>query len=142
MRKYDKNSPLAAERIIALTLIADGDVGQAELDLLGELAVHQQLDMDRDTFLRVIDNLCEDLLSSNQLAWSDNCPVDEYTLARLMAEIDHPVLRNRVHNLCIRLADADQLLAKGESAVLQAVSEHWGMRHPRRQHFRDLQEIL
>ena len=91
MRKYPRNSPLAAARIIALTIIADGDVDKAELAVLDELAVHKQLGLEREALHEVIDAFCEDLLSSKQLAWADSCPVDEYTLSELMAKLTHPI---------------------------------------------------
>ena len=37
MRKYPQNSPQAAARILALTIIADGDLDKAEFALLDEL---------------------------------------------------------------------------------------------------------
>ena len=127
MRRYAPNSPQAAARIVALTVIADGDVGAAEL--LDELAVHRQLGLEREALHAVVDQLCADLLSSHQLAWSDTCPVDEYTLAELMGEIDDPALRRKVLGLCVRLAEADDLVAEGESGVLMAAMAHWGLNH-------------
>jgi hypothetical protein len=129
MRRYVQNSPQAAARIVALTVIADGDVGKAELALLDELAVHQQLGLERDALHAVIDTFCEDLLSSNQLAWADACPVDEYTLAELMAEIDDPSLRRKVLGLCVKLAMVDDLVAEGESIVLIAAVAHWSLHY-------------
>lgn len=127
MRKYVKNSPEAAARIVALTLVADGDVDKVEFELLDELAVHEQLGLARDALHAVIDTFCEDLLSSKQLAWADNCPVDEYTLSELMREIDEPALRRKVLDVCIRLAEADGHVATAESVVLVAAVEHWGL---------------
>ena len=129
MRRYAPNSPQAAARIVALIVIADGDVGAAELALLDELAVHRQLGLEREALHAVVDQLCADLLSSHQLAWSDTCPVDEYTLAELMGEIDDPALRRKVLGLCVRLAEADDLVAEGESGVLMAAMAHWGLNH-------------
>jgi uncharacterized tellurite resistance protein B-like protein len=129
MRKYAQNSPQAAARIVALTVIADGDVAAAELALLDELAVHQKLGLERDALHAVIDQFCADLLSSKQLAWADACPVDEYTLAELMGEIDDPALRRRLLGLCVRLAEVDDLVAEGESVVLMAALAHWGLNH-------------
>jgi uncharacterized tellurite resistance protein B-like protein len=127
MRKYAQNSPQAAARIVALTLVADGDVGQAELDLLDALAAHQQLGLERDALHAVIDTFCEDLLSSKQLNWADACPVDEYTLADLMGQVDDPALRRKVLALCVKLAEVDQHVAEGESIVLSAAVAHWGL---------------
>jgi hypothetical protein len=127
MRTYPQNSPQAAARIVALMLIADRDVGQAELDLLDALAVHQQLGLERAALHAVIDTFFADLLSGRQPVWSDNCPVDACTLDTLMAELDDPLLRRSVLDLCKRLAEADQVVTEGESVVLHAAVEHWGM---------------
>ena len=129
MRKYAQNSPFAAARIVALTLIADGDVGKAEFALLDELAVHQQLGLERDALHEVVDLFCEDLLSSKQLAWADSCPVDDYTLTKLMDEIDDPALRRKVLGLCVKLAEADGHVALAESIVLVSAVERWGLHH-------------
>jgi uncharacterized tellurite resistance protein B-like protein len=127
MRKYTLNSPQAAARIVALTIIADGDVVSAEFALLEDLAVHQKLGLERDALHEVLDSLCEDLLSSHQLAWADSCPVDQFTLAELMQEIDDPALRRKVLSLCIKLAQADGHVAPGETIVLSAAVENWGL---------------
>ena len=129
MRKYAQNSPEAAARIIALTVMADGDVGQAEMAMLDELGVHQQLGLDREALHAVVDTFCEDLLSSKQLAWSDACPVDEYTLAELMNEIDDPTLQRQVLGLCCKLAEVDGHVAEGESIVLVAAVAHWSLHY-------------
>ena len=100
MRTYPIDSPQAAARIVALTVLADGDIGQPELDLLDRLAIHEQLGFDRQEFQTVLDSLCEDLLSSGQLQWSDACPVDDRTLAKLSGDCTvgcSPLRRIRRH---------------------------------------------
>lgn len=69
--------------------------------------------------------------------WADNCPADEYTLAELMKEIDDPALRRKVLGLCVRLAEVDGLVAAGESIVLVAAVEHWGL-HRHMLHLHDV----
>ena len=127
MRTYAPNSPQAAARIVALTLVADGDVGQAELDMLDKFAVHQQLGLERAALHEVVDAFCEDLLSSKQLAWADRCPVDASTLSELLGEIGEPKLRRTLLGLCVQLAEVDTVLADGESVVLDAAMELWGL---------------
>lgn len=127
MRPYPGNSPQAAARIIALTVVADGDIGQSELDLLERLNVHGQLGLTRHELHGVFDAFCEDLLSSQQLAWADFCPVDERTLGQLMGSIDKPALRMLLLRLCVEIAEADAHVAEGEQAVLGAAVEHWGL---------------
>lgn len=127
MRTYPTNSPRAAARIVALTVVADGDIGTTELELLERMGVHEQLGLDRNEFHAVLDKLCEDLLSSEQLQWADACPVDDRTLAGLMGEIEDPALRRKLLCLCIEIAEADTQVTDGEAIVLTAAVEHWGL---------------
>jgi len=129
MRIYPCNSPQAAARIVALTVLADRDIDRTEFDLLDRLAVHEQLGIDRQEFHAVLDGLCEDLLSSEQLKWADACPVDDRTLAELVGEIKDPALQRRLLRLCIGIAEANGQVAEGESIVLTAALEHWGLHH-------------
>lgn len=127
MRRYPVNSPQAAARIVALTVIADGDIGEAEIEWLDRLSVHEQLGLARHELHTLLDTFCEDLLSSGQLQWADACPVDERTLADLMGEIQDPALRLKLLRLCVELAEVDARVDEGESMVLVAAVEHWGL---------------
>ncbi|MEP7297797.1 MAG: TerB family tellurite resistance protein [Burkholderiales bacterium] len=127
MRTYPANSPQAAARIVALTVVADGDIGDAEIEWLDRLAVHEQLGLARHELHLLLDTFCEDLLSSEQLKWADACPVDERTLADLMGEIQDPALRRKLLRICVDLAEADAHVAEGEAIVLVAAVEHWGL---------------
>jgi uncharacterized tellurite resistance protein B-like protein len=129
MRTYPANSPHAAARIIALTVVADGDIGEPEIKWLDRLAVHEQLGLPRHEMHALLDTFCEDLLSSGQLKWADACPVDERTLADLMGEIQDPALRLKLLRLCVELAEVDDQVDQGESMVLIAAVEHWGLHH-------------
>jgi hypothetical protein len=55
--------------------------------------------------------------------------VDERTLADLMGEIQDPALRLKVLRLCVELAEVDAHVDEGESIVLVAAVEHWGLHH-------------
>lgn len=127
MRSYPVNSPQAAARIVALTVVADGDIGDAEIKWLDRLAVHEQLGLARHELHALLDTFCEDLLSSDQLNWADACPVDERTLADLMGEVQDPALRLKLLRLCVELAEVDAHVDDGESSVLIAAVEHWGL---------------
>ncbi|MDP2008368.1 MAG: TerB family tellurite resistance protein [Rubrivivax sp.] len=127
MRSYPVNSPQAAARIVALTVVADGDIGDAEIKCLDRLAVHEQLGLARHELHALLDTFCEDLLSSDQLQWADACPVDERTLADLMGEVQDPALRLKLLRLCVELAEVDAHVDDGESSVLIAAVEHWGL---------------
>lgn len=129
MRSYPRNSPQSAARIVALTVVAGGDIGEAEIECLDRLVAHEQLGLHRYELHAVLDGFCEDLLSSGQLNWADACPVDERTLSELMGEIEDPALRLKVLRVCVALAEADAQVAQSESIVLTAAVEHWGLHY-------------
>jgi uncharacterized tellurite resistance protein B-like protein len=127
MRSYPTNSPQAAARIVALTMLADGHLAQSELDVLERQSAHDHLGLDRETLHAVLHAFCEDLLHGAHLTWSDACRVDPRTLAQLMAEVDDPALRLKVLQLCLKIVQADDHIAEGETIVLGAAVEHWGL---------------
>jgi hypothetical protein len=64
MRSYPVDSPQAAARIVALPVVADGDIGDAEIEWLDRLGIHAQLGLARQELHALPDTFCEDLLSS------------------------------------------------------------------------------
>ncbi len=129
MRNYPRNSPQAAARIVALTLLADGHIDKAEIDTLDRVDTALTLGLSRRELESVLQTFCEDLLSAAHLTWADTCRVDPTTLAQLMAEIDDPALQQRLLDLCLAIADADAHLAEGEAIVIEGACQHWGL-HP------------
>ena len=127
MRSYPRNSPQATARIVALALLADGHLSTIELDVLDRLDAHTQLGLERVELHSVVHGFCEDLLSTMHLTWDDACRVDPRTMAGLMAEVDDPSLRIRVLRVCVAVVEADGHVAEGESIVLLAAVEHWGL---------------
>lgn len=127
MRTYPTNSPQAAGRLIAVALLADGHLSKIEIDLLDRLDVAHHLGLARSELHTVVHGFCEDLLASASGGWADACRIDKATLFGLLAEIDDPALRLQVLQLCTRVVDADNHVADGESTLLLAAVEHWGL---------------
>ena len=127
MRSYPKNSPQAAVRIVALAMLADGHLCKTELDALDFADVHTQLGLPPAELHAIVHALCEDLLSSSHGNWETACRVDPGTLAALLAEIDDPALRVKVLRLCVTVIAADEHLADGETLILTALVEQWGL---------------
>ena len=46
-----------------------------------------------------------------------------------MGEIEDPALRLKLLRLCVELAEVDARVDEGESMVLVAAAEHWGLHH-------------
>ena len=129
MRGYPENSPQATARIVALAMLADGDLTRLELDALDDIDAHQQLGLQREQMHQVVHTFCDDLLSSVQLSWTDACRIDDATLGALMAEVTDPRLRTKVLSLCVAVIHADDHVADGESIVLGAAVRHWQLHH-------------
>ena len=127
MRHYPTNSPQAAGRIVALALLADGHLSKLELDVLDRLDVHAQLGLARSELHSIVHGFCEDLLATAHGNWSDACRVDTHTLYSLLTEIDEPALRRRLLAMCTTIVDADRHIADGESLLLAAAADHWGL---------------
>ena len=127
MRSYDRNSPEAAARIIALVLIADGHVCQSELDALDRLDASRELGLAPGALPCILQTLCEDLLL-DAYGGARSSRVDSGTLASLMAEVDEPALQRTVVRLAEGAANADRYLAEGESIVLEGMRRGWHLR--------------
>jgi hypothetical protein len=126
MRAYPTNSPQAAARIVALTLIADGHVCETELDVLKRTRAFEMLGLDPGEAKAVMQGLCEDLMLAHSY-WGDARRIDERTLGQMAAEIDDPGLRVRVLRYCVAVVEADGLITHGESYVLVNLVERWGL---------------
>jgi uncharacterized tellurite resistance protein B-like protein len=127
MRTYPQNSPQAAARVVALTLLADGQLQRVELDMLDRLGAHAQLGLARAELQEVIHTFFEDLRETVRLSWADGCLLSPRTIRQLMDEVDDPGLRLEVLRLCAALVEADGHVAEGEAMVLMAAVEQWGL---------------
>jgi uncharacterized tellurite resistance protein B-like protein len=125
MRTYPRNSPQAAARIVALTVLADGHFCKAEIDALQRLSAHQQLGLDAGQWQTVVNDFCEDMLATAYRPWGADCETDMDTLTALMADIEDADLRAKLHRLCTAAAQADGRLTDTESFILAAATERW-----------------
>lgn len=127
MRSYPRNSPEAAARIVALVLIADGNVCRTEYDLLTRLDAARALGLAPDAMPAVVQTLCEDLMLGGFSGGSLLSNLDEDALASLMAEVSEPAAQRTVLRLAMAASSADSHLAVGEALVLDAARRHWNL---------------
>lgn len=127
MRRYPRNSPCAAARVVAMTLLADGRLCRDEVDALERLGVATRLGLSTPELSGVVHAFCEDLLDIAHLTAADTCRIDPATMMSLLDEVDDPSLRAQVLALCLELAQADAHVDDGESNVLVALVEQWGL---------------
>lgn len=122
-RRYPRNSPQAAARIVAAALLANGDIKLPEWQRLVDANAFERLGLRGLQWHAVVDDLCHDLLTS---AGPDRHGlIDAPTLARWLDEVDDLGLQVLVIDLCAQVIEADGEVHPGESLVLQAALEHW-----------------
>ena len=73
MRSYPHNSPQAAARIVALTMLADGNLSHDEFMALEHQQMAAQFGLLPSELMEVLYDCCEDLQSSPGLSWDEVC---------------------------------------------------------------------
>ncbi len=130
MQAYRRNSPEAAARIVALTLVADGNVCRSEIEAMGQLGIETELGLRAGAFPTVVRALCEDLqLLAYGNPWGDAL-IGTETLGSLLADVTEPELQRKVLSLASAAVHADRHVSEAETRVLQEASRRWGVDIP------------
>ena len=127
-RLYPIDSAHACARIVALTLICDGQVKRSELDRLVELRGLEQLGLTGAEFQSVVSALCADLLATAKAQGKEDCRIDPMLIEQWMAEVRAAALQRTVLSLCSAIIHADGYVHESESMLMLASIEHWGIR--------------
>jgi uncharacterized tellurite resistance protein B-like protein len=127
MRHYPKNSPEAAARLVALTLICDGQLKRAEMAILERTEAHAELGLRQGEFREVVHGLCADLLDLARPQGESDCLIDKQLIEHLFTEVEDPKLRHTVLRLAVAVVHADGHVHDGESIVLLTMIEQWGI---------------
>lgn len=128
MRTYSRNSPEAAARIVALVLISDGHVCRSEYEALNKLMGVSDLGLDPQDMPGIVQTLCEDLLMEGFDGRSILTHMGDSLMGSLTAEVDDVRLQGQVLRIAASVAHADKHLSEGETAMLDAVNNHWQAR--------------
>ncbi|MTV37594.1 tellurite resistance TerB family protein [Duganella radicis] len=123
MRNYVPNSASAAARLVALCMIGDGNMSPSELQALQRSRLLEYIDLDVDTFHAIVDELCQDMLST--AARHEHVVLDPATIDALLGEITEPALRRRLLQAMWKIADADEVLADAEARLLARACDVW-----------------
>ena len=126
MRAYRQDSPEAAARIVALALVADGHFSRDEVEAIDRGEACRRLGITGERLHDVVHELCEDLMAAGG-TWSGSAALDEATLAAILDEIESPLLRMEVLQLCILACTADGSLEDAENRIIRAAVARWGL---------------
>jgi hypothetical protein len=130
MRSYPRNSPQAAARVVALTVLADGHLGHQEIDALQRIDVAGRLDLSQADFMAVLQAVCDDLMASSHQHWSGIQHLPRSELKQVLNELDDVGLRLIVLEICAALCECDQNLADAEYEMLCTLADHWDLPLP------------
>jgi hypothetical protein len=125
MRSYPHDSPQAAARVVALSVLAGGHLCSSELKALERAGISERLGLYPGEFQHIIQGLCEDLMSTSHLNWGDLCQPQSGTMTQLLSELNDRRLREEVISLCIAAAQADHHISEHEFAVLVVFAATW-----------------
>ena len=125
MRSYPRNSPEAAGRIVALVLMADGNVCRSEIDALDHHEASRALGLAPGAMPRLLQELCEDFVDGMCTTGSLLACLDDAAMAALLRDVDDTRLQREVLRVARAAAAADRHLSDGESWVIDAIQRHW-----------------
>jgi hypothetical protein len=127
VRSYPTDSPEAAARIVALVLIADGQMCSSELEQLTKLGAERALGLEPHLLPHLVYTLREELHARRGETGSPVNGIDDAMLASLLAEIRDPALQGTVLRLSQAAAQADGRVVDGEAWVVQAARKQWNL---------------
>lgn len=126
-RPYPVDSPQAAGRVLALALLADGELCAAERQLLQGVHAAATLGLQADEWHAVLQDFTAELEAHRGARWAHPCQVAPWLMSSVFAGVSDPALRRRLLRLCALMVEADGRIDDGECLVLTAAVEHWGL---------------
>lgn len=126
LRPYPRNSGEAAARVVALALIANGRIKAVEAAALDALDAPARLGLTLSQWHDVIDDLCTDLLGTARCG--NEIRIPSAMLDSVLDQVDDGDSRRLVLRMCSAVVQADSQIDDGESFVLLAAIERWGLR--------------
>jgi hypothetical protein len=125
MRTYRCDSPEAAGRLVALSLLADGHVSSDELKEMGDARLTERLGLAPGEFATIVQGLGEDLMLVAHLNWGDLCQPDSEVMQQLITELRDPQTQAEVMSLRRIAVEANRYIAQGEFDLLRALEKAW-----------------
>lgn len=122
MTQIEKNSPEAVGRIIALAMLADGRLANAELEALDRHNIPAIAGLSRDALIQIIIGHCRELLEQGD---GRVRLLDPARLAPMLALVDDPAKRLLACRAIVVLSKADGEISRPEQALLRHLMETW-----------------
>jgi hypothetical protein len=125
LRWYGPNSPRARGRLVAVAMLADGQLNPAELHEIAEGVVATTVGLDRRQFIQVLFDLCEDI--EKKLKPNGRELLDKDILDQLLSEVSNPYIRHSTLNAINLAVSCDEKICSDEAKFLSRATEAWGL---------------
>lgn len=124
VRPYPKNSPEAMARIIALVLLADGDLDDTEVEMLDHLGIYERVGVSSDAFIRVVQEYFDDLLGdgAERIRLIDGKRTDA-----VLDAVDDPQKQRDLAGMIFDLVGTDGAVNDAELVTLRHLLARWGL---------------
>jgi hypothetical protein len=126
MRSYEQDSPEAMARVLTALMISDGEIDPSELEMLERHDAFRRLGMSDVDFMRVMLELCEDMLAQTPEDAPD-CVLPKEQLARMLELVEDPRRRRMVLAMMLHVIRADGRVHPGESTLFWNACDQWRM---------------
>ncbi|AOZ48967.1 TerB family tellurite resistance protein [Chromobacterium vaccinii] len=126
MRNYSQNSPEAIARLLAIFMIADGNMDPRELELLEKLHVYHLINLPRKQFAQVLRDVCDDI--SDEASDDGSIKLlERERIDSLLADITDRRKRILTCVLAMDISKSDGTISDSEMALLSHMMKSWGI---------------
>jgi uncharacterized tellurite resistance protein B-like protein len=125
MHTYPTNSPAAVSRILALSMIVDGNLNPSEVRAMQRADFLHQVKVDDDSFDLTLRELCEDLLDAAANRNAGMVEIDPALLDALLQDIQDPLLQICVWKTMVDIVQADGHLDGRETTLVRRAARAW-----------------
>lgn len=123
---YPKNSPQAIARILAMVIVTDNKLDPRELEMPEKLHFYEAIGINREEFVRVFYDYCEDLFDSADDKGIVHL-VDVERINHFLEEIDDRRKQVLTCAMALDLAKADEEFSDVEIALVRHMMGHWSV---------------
>lgn len=116
----------AQARLLALSLLADGQMDSCEVELLGGHQGLGRLQISRAQFSQVLNDLCADV--SRMPVTGESYSISPAYVEALLGKVTDSQLRRTTLNLMFDVIRSDGKLDRSEAALLWNALDSWGLR--------------
>lgn len=116
----------AAMQLIVLTLVADGELANREIDAIDRHRVAELIGVDRDVLIQAVIDHCRELLAKPAGAQTERVTEPE-SFERLLDQISDARLQKLTCRAMLVLSKADGDIALAEQTLLRHALTRWGL---------------